>query len=153
MKRLTPELIHFFQNQGFVIVSTIGKNGLPHNSCKGIARVEVNGRIYLIDLYKAVTYRNLKRNPKISITAVDEHKFRGYCLKGTANIVCAKNLDEEVKKIWEEKIAARAANRLVRNIREEKGHPDHPEARLPKPEYMFVANIEEVVDLTPGDLR
>lgn len=153
MKKLTEDIINFFQNQGFVIVSTIGKNSLPHNSCKGIAKISSSGRVYLIDLYKAATYRNLLRNPRMSITAVDEHKFSGYCLKGKAHIVPAETLSVKIRKIWEDKIASRVTKRVLRNIRGEKSHPKHPEALLPKPEYMIAADIEEVVDLTPIDLK
>jgi hypothetical protein len=153
MKRLSEEIVNFFQNQSFVIVSTIGKNGLPHNSCKGIAQINSSSRLYLIDLYKAATYRNLIRNPSMSIVAVDEHKFRGYCLKGKGYIVPAQALNSGIRRIWEDKIAARVTKRVIRNIREEKRHSTHPEALLPKPEYMIVADIEEIVDLTPGDLK
>ena len=153
MKRLSEEITQFFQSQGFVIVSTIDRNGTPHNSCKGIAKISNSGRVYVIDLYKAITYKNLRRNPRISIAAVDEHRFRGYCLKGKAYIVPVEALHSKVKKIWEEKIASRLTNRVIKNIREEKGHYAHPEALLPKPEYMIVADIDEVINLTPADLR
>jgi len=41
----------------------------------------------------------------------------------------------------------------LRNIREEKGHPRHPEVFLPKPVYMIAIEVQEIVDLTPHHLR
>jgi len=153
MKKLSDEIIHFFQNQGCVVVSTIDKRGFVHNSCKGIVKINSRGSIYLLDLYKAKTYENLKKNPHISITAVDEHKFMGYCLKGKAKILPEAKLHSQVIKAWEDRITDRLTRRLLKNIREEKGHLRHPEVLLPKPEYMIAMEVEEIVDLTPHHLK
>lgn len=153
MKKLSDEIIHFFQNQGWVVVSTIDKSGLVHNSCKGIVKINHNGSIYLLDLYKARTYENLKRNPQISITAADEHKFMGYCLKGRGKILPEAKLHSRIIKAWEDRIISRLTRRLLKNIREEKGHPRHPEVFLPKPEYMIAMEVEEIIDLTPQHLK
>jgi uncharacterized pyridoxamine 5'-phosphate oxidase family protein len=153
MKRLSDEIVHFFQNQGCVVVSTIDNKGFPHNACKGIIKINARGRIYILDLYKAKTFENLMRNSNISITAIDEHKFVGFCLKGKARIVRQERLHSQLIKAWEDRITSRLTRRVLRNIREEKGHPKHPEVLLPKPEYMIVVNVEEIVDLTPHHLK
>jgi general stress protein 26 len=153
MKRLSQEIVNFFQNQGCVIVSTIDKNGFPHSACKGIAQIDSVGCIYLFDLYKAKTFQNLKHNSHISITAFDEHKFAGYCLKGNIQSVPTEELPSGVLKAWEERITGRITQRLLKNIHEELGHPRHPEALLPKPQYLIVMNVEEIVDLTPRNLK
>ncbi|MFA4842614.1 MAG: hypothetical protein WC658_02110 [Candidatus Omnitrophota bacterium] len=44
-------------------------------------------QVYLFDLYHGQTYNNLKKNSGASITAVDEHRFKGYCLKGRAKLM------------------------------------------------------------------
>jgi uncharacterized pyridoxamine 5'-phosphate oxidase family protein len=153
MERLTNEIIQFLQNQSFVIVSTIDKKGMPHNSCKGIIKINPKGLIYLLDVYKGKTYNNLKRNSKISLTAVDEHKFKGYCLKGKAKIILRKRLRSEILRAWQDRITSRLTQRLIRNIRGEKGHFRHPEILLPKPEYMILMEVKEIVDLTPSHIR
>ena len=151
MKALSDDIIRFFRKQHFVVVSTIDKaNRAPHNSCKGIVNISRDGTIYLLDLYKRKTYANLKENPHISITAVDEHRFKGWCLKGKARIAGGRKLKPAVIKAWEERIAGRIAHRLLKNIREEKGHKRHPESQLPRPEYMIVIKVEEIVNLIPG---
>jgi uncharacterized pyridoxamine 5'-phosphate oxidase family protein len=153
MPKLSPEIIQFFQAQGFVIVSTIDSQGRPHSSCKGIIRISKSGRVYLLDVYTKNTYDNLKNNPNISITAVDEHKFIGYCLKGKARIISDKEIGPQIKKAWDEKIASRVTQRLLKNLKEEKGHPRHPEILLPKPAYLIIMDVEEMVDLTPQHLK
>jgi uncharacterized pyridoxamine 5'-phosphate oxidase family protein len=153
MKMLNEEIIRFFLKQPYTIITTIDRNGCPHNSCKGIVDIDKNGKIYLLDLYREKTYKNLTENPHITITAVDEHKFIGYCLKGTAKIIKKERLRPHTLKAWEDRVTKRISSRLLKNIRGEKGHAAHPEALLPEPEYLIAVDVKEVVDLTPHHIR
>lgn len=153
MHKLWGEITRFLEEQGCVAVSSIDNKGFPHSSCKGIVKIERDGRIYLLDLYKAVTYDNIMVNPQVSITAFDEHKFKGFCLKGRAWILSKEKLDEEILKSWDDRMTSRLTKRLLKNIREGKGHLRHPEVLLPRPEYMIAVDVHEVVDLTPPLLR
>ena len=152
MKRLNEGIVNFFRNQSFVIVSTIDSNGNPHNSCKGVLKINKTGKIYLLDLYLGRTYANLIRNPHIGITAVDGHLFKGYCLKGKAKIIPQDKISPKMLRAWEERVTGRITQRVLKNVRGERGHPKHPEALFPKPQYMIVVEVEEIVDLTPHHL-
>ncbi|MFA5388201.1 MAG: pyridoxamine 5'-phosphate oxidase family protein [Candidatus Omnitrophota bacterium] len=153
MINLPEGVIKFFNSQRFSIVSTIDKDGSPHNACKGMVDIEKDGRVYLLDLYRGKTFENLARNSSISVTAVDEHKFAGYCLKGKARMLDKEKIESRIIKLWEKKITGRISHRLLKNIKEEKGHVSHPEALLPKPEYMILVDVEEVIDLMPNHIR
>ncbi|MFH1655018.1 MAG: pyridoxamine 5'-phosphate oxidase family protein [Candidatus Omnitrophota bacterium] len=153
MKKISKEIIQFFQDQGFVVVSTIDKNGSVHNSCKGIVSIGKSGEVYLLDLYRGKTFENLKRNSHMSITAVDEHSFQGYCLKGKAKKVQVDNFKAGILKAWEDRLTGRITQRVIKNIHGEKGHPRQPEALLPRPEYLIVVEVNSIVDLTPGQLK
>ena len=153
MKRLSNEVVNFFLAQGCVVVSTIDRKGFVHSACKGIVKISASGRVYLLDLYKGSTHDNLRRNPHVSISAFNEHKFSGYCLKGKAVILPEERLRYSLMKAWEARITSRITQRLLKNIREEKGHPRHPEALMPKPEYLIVMQVDEVIDLTPHHLK
>lgn len=151
--KLGEEIIFFFQNQGFATVTSVDAKGFPHASCKGIVKIEPDGKVYILDLYLAKTRENLKQNPRVAVTAIDEHKFKGYSLKGEAKIVPADKLGSDILEAWEARVTGRATQRLLKNIKEGKGHPRHPEAMLPKPKYMLEVKVEEVVDLTPQHLK
>jgi len=153
MTKIPEEVVHFFQNQGFVIISTVDKNNFPHNSCKGIVEIKQTGVIYLLDLYHGNTYRNLKNNPRLAVTAVEEHKFRGYSLTGTARILAEGILSNRLAKAWEDRINSRLTQRLIRNISGEKGYPRHPEVLLPEPEYLIEMQVENVLDLAPAHIK
>jgi len=153
MINISREIKNFFENQGCVVITTIDSKGFPHASCKGMIKIEESGRAYFLDAYHGQTFRNLKNNSSASATAFDEHKFKGFCLKGRARLIHEEELTENIVKSWEDRITGRLTQRLIKNIREEKGHKGHPEASLPKPKYMIVLEVEEAVDLTPAHLK
>jgi predicted pyridoxine 5'-phosphate oxidase superfamily flavin-nucleotide-binding protein len=151
--KLSEDIIRFFQAQNFVLVSTIDPSGTPHNSCKDVVKIDQSGEIYLLDVYKGNTYGNLARNQRISVTAVEESSFTGYCLKGKARIVPRQEFNPDIIAVWEQRITGRIAQRLIRNVQEKKVNPGHPEARLPMPEYLIFMEVEDIVDLTPKQLK
>lgn len=153
MKKISAEIINFLQTQGFVVISSIDENGFPHSSCKAMIKIDAAGKIFLMDVYHGLTCENIKRNPQISISAVDEHKFMGYCLKGHGQILPDDNLSQEIIKIWEDNITSRLAKRLLRNLSEDTGRGHHPEASLPHPKHIIAVEVEEIVDLAPFQLR
>jgi len=153
MKQIPVEIINFLRSQSFAIVCSIDKDGFPHNSCKDIVKIESGGQVFLLDAYHGLTAENIKRNPQISISAIDEHKFMGYCLKGKARILLDNHISQEIIKSWEDNITSRLAKRLLKNLAEGKGRRHHPEASLPKPKYLISFEVEKIVDLTPHHLR
>lgn len=153
MKQIPDEIIYFLKNQGFVIISTVDRRGAIHNSCKGVVDIQKGVRIFLLDLYLGETFKNLKNNSNASITAVDEHKFQGYCLKGQAKIISKDKLGEDALRLWDERVTSRLTQRVIRNIKEEKEHTRHPEALMPEPQYMIEFTAKEIVDLTPHSLK
>ncbi|MDD5692661.1 MAG: pyridoxamine 5'-phosphate oxidase family protein [Candidatus Omnitrophica bacterium] len=154
MKDIPAQVADFLQLQGFVIISSIDEEGFPHNSCKGIVKIDKQaGEIYLMDVYHGLTCRNIKRQPKISISAVDEHKFMGYCLKGKARVMPDDNISHDIIKSWEDNITSRLAKRLLKNLAEEKSRSHHPEASLPAPKHLILVTVEEIVDLAPNHPR
>jgi len=152
MKQVPKEIINFLYNQGFVIIASVDKDGFPHTSCKAIVKTDADWTIYLIDVYHGETRENIKRNPLISISAVDEYKFTGYCLKGKAKIMPNDGLSQEIIKKWEDNITSRLAKRLLVNLSKDKSHKHHPEASLPSPKHLIAVEVEQIVDLSPRHL-
>lgn len=150
---LNDEIAYFFQQQSFTIVSTLDSQGRIHSACKGVVSIEPSGRVYLLDLYHGKTYANLKNNPCMSLTGVDERRFSGYCLKGSARIARADELSTEVIAAWEKKLNSRITQRVIDSIHGRKAHKRHPEVLMPKPKYLIVMDVDEAIDLTPTHLK
>jgi general stress protein 26 len=153
MKQIDQEVVDFLRTQSFVIVSSIDQDGFPHNSCKAIGKIDLKGEIYLIDVYRGATSENIERNPLISISAVDEHKFIGYCLKGKARKMQNNPISQEIIKSWEDNITSRLAKRLLKNLAQDHGQKHHPEAALPEPKHLIVMEVERIVNLAPRHLK
>lgn len=151
--KLSSEIIHLLKSEGFVIVSTIDAKETIHCSAKGIVGIEEEGKIYIIDLYRSNTFNNLKRNPTISITAVDEAQFSGYTLKGKAKIIEREKIEDHIIKSWEERIIQRVSKRVISDIQKERKTPYHPEVLFPAPEYLIEIEVEDIIDLTPTHLK
>lgn len=153
MKEIPDNVIQLLKERGYVIVSTLDNNGSIHCSAKGVVEVKKKGEVYLIDLYKQITYNNLKRNSTVSITAIDEHQFIGFTLKGKANIVKRDKIKNESIKQWEQKIVERISKRVIKNVKRDRGSTKHPESRFPQPEYLIEMNVAQIIDLTPSHLK
>lgn len=153
MKKLSQEIIHLFHKQSFVIVSTLDQQGKIHCAAKGIAGIEEKGEVLLIDLYRKQTFNNLRRDPTISITAIDEEAFSGYTLKGRAKIVDRKKIKSHIITSWEDKVIKRVSNRVRADIKKERKSLHHPEAIFPHPQYLIEIEVENIVDLTPVHLK
>ncbi len=153
MREIPENIVNFFKEQGFVLVSTLDMENTIHSSAKGIVGISGKGRVCIVDIYMGKTRANLNNNPVITITAVDEHKFIGYALKGKAVIVNKEDIKAHVSKNWEKKVMDRILKRVVTNVKKQKSSLIHPEARFPNPEYLIELTVDEIVDLTPEELR
>ena len=151
--KIPDNVAMFLGHQGFGIVSTLDEHGSINCAAKGIAGIDSLGRLLVVDLYRTTTFNNLIRNNTISFTSVDEHKFCGYTLKGKADIIEKKKIQARFIKNWQAYLLKRVSKRLIVNIKGEKKSYHHPEAILPKPEYLIAINISEIVNLTPHHLR
>lgn len=146
MNEITESVARFLEAQGFVIVSTLDADSFPHSSCKGMLKVEGN-RVFLIDCYRGETRKNLLADARMSVTAVDEGNYRGYCLKGRGRVVEGADISAPCLERWRDRKTGRTTSRVIRNIRAQQTTGRHPEAAFPEPKHLIVLEVEEVVDL------
>jgi len=148
--RINKDIISFFEKQDTVIVSTLDSDGRIHCSVKGIISVESDENIFLVDLYLYRTFRNLKKNPTISITATDEHLFKGYTLQGEAEIIHRDKIHKSIFEDWEQRVILRISKRVSRNVARGVKADAHHEAHLPvHPQYLIKVNVKNIIDLKP----
>ena len=154
MTAIPHNVKQFLEKEHYVIVASLNKNKNIHTSAKGVLEVDPKGKIYILDLYKAWTYRNVKRNSSVTLTLVDDHKFKGYSIEGRAKIIKEDILSKKTMKVWHDKLAKRIARRIVRHIKEETGeHKAIPEAKFPLPKYLIEVSVDRIVDLAPQKLK
>ena len=150
MCALPDGVMQYLEKQGFVIVSTIDAQGHIHCSAKGIVGLEQHGTVYVMDVYMQKTFQNLQRDPRISITAVDEHTFTGFTLQGNAHIVPREQIKDHLMQKWEKRIIDRMTKRVIKSVQAESQSKGHFEARLPHvPQYLIEIDVEQIINLSP----
>ena len=77
-------------------VATASADGIPNSTPKGSARVIDDQHLVFADLFSLKTRANLKVNPKVAVTVVDEKSHKGYQLKGIAELVTSGPLYDQV---------------------------------------------------------
>jgi hypothetical protein len=145
---ITPEVKHFLENQGIIHVATSGRDGMPNVSPKGPLKVEGKNTVYFLDLYSKKTRNNLMENNKIAVEVVDIINYRGYQLRGTAELIHGGTDFEKHKGMWFEQKNRLLVDRIIRSI--QRGIPhDVSEKNLPHPQYLVKVTVDEIFDLVP----
>jgi len=151
---ISHDVVRFFEQQGFVMVSTLDAKGAIHCSAKGLVSIDEEGWALVADLYKCNTHKNLSQNSVISVTAINEQKFVGYSLQGKAVIVSREEIDEEMVTQWEDKITQRISQRVIHGVQAGSKSESHFESYLPlHPKYLIRINVEDIIDLAPPAKR
>ena len=63
---------------------------------KGRVRVIDDEHLVFADLFSRKTRENLLKNPKVAVTVIDEKSYRGYQIKGAAELLTAGELFEQM---------------------------------------------------------
>ena len=101
MTKIPQEIQEFIKGKmGWV--ATASADGIPNATPKGSVRVIDDQHLVFADLFSVKTRANLKENPKVAVTVVDEKSYKGYQLKGSAELLTAgpvfDQVAEELKK-------------------------------------------------------
>ncbi len=84
--RILQDLVPFLSPGKFINVATCSLERMPNVAPKLVVKTEKNV-IYFIDYVIGRTFINLKVNPRISISFIDQRTLTGYQLNGTVDII------------------------------------------------------------------
>jgi len=140
---LAGKINKLLSSREFVSVASCDFSGRPNVAPKFFLKME-NKHIYIIDYVIGTTYKNVKMNPKVSISLMDVDNLTGYQMNGNVEII-----DEgaELKKLlveFQEKEVGLSTMRIIQAIDTGKTH-QHFEITLPEQAIVFKVKIEEVV--------
>ena len=130
MAMLTERMKEIFQKQAnrTYPFGTADKNGVPNLVPVNAAKILDDDTMLVSDQFFGKTLKNLKENPKVSITFWE--KMEGYQVKGEAQIVTEGKLFEETSE-W------------IRKLGEKIGVPL-------KSKGAIVIKIKEIYSVSPG---
>jgi predicted pyridoxine 5'-phosphate oxidase superfamily flavin-nucleotide-binding protein len=74
------------ESREFISVASCNLEGRPNAAPKFLLKVEAN-YIYLVDYIIGNTFRNLKANPRVSLSFLDDNSLVGYQINGKVEII------------------------------------------------------------------
>lgn len=102
MVKLTEE-IKTLLGKGQAFIATASKDGTPNAGPKGSVHLLDDETVVYAESTGRKTLANLKENPKVAVTVVDRSTFRGYQIKGTAELFASGDLFDRVARRQEER--------------------------------------------------
>ena len=101
MARIPKEVQEFVSGK-MAWVATAAPDGMPNTTPKGSVKIVDDEHVVFADLFSRKTRENLKANPKIAVTVIDQATHKGYQIKGSAEMLESgplfQKMTEELKK-------------------------------------------------------
>ncbi|MFA6320426.1 MAG: pyridoxamine 5'-phosphate oxidase family protein [Candidatus Omnitrophota bacterium] len=149
---LPKELSDLLDKREFISVATCDFNGRPNAAPKFVLKVE-NNHVYLVDYTIGKTWKNLKVNPKISMSLTDTRTLKGYQLNGTVKIISRGKLYDKMRQEMTDREVRLTTQHIIDEVR---GNPTHEtfEILISEKFVIFDVKLEEVVEMDiHGELK
>ena len=146
---ITKKFIDHGRRLKTIFVATCSSAGEPNCAPKMLINVARSGAVYYLDYAFAKSYANLKVNPRISLSFMDDVEFLGYRLSGAAAILRPGREFDRAKGEWESRVIRYEAERLINRL---KGKYSTRESELLLPEnFVIVKFIADEAALVKPD--
>lgn len=139
------DLKKLLEGKEFLSVATCGPDGMPNAAPKFLLKVEGH-TIWLVDYTIGKTWRNLLRNPRVSLSFMDAKMLLGYQLNGTVKIIekgriydrmCNEMIDKEIRL---------TAQHIIEAVRGNAKH-ERFEVGITEKFIIFKVSIHEIVQI------
>jgi len=145
MPKINEKLEAILEKREFVSIATVGRDGQPNSVPKFLFRGKGNF-IYLLDYVIGKTVRNLRENPKASVSFMDLDTLEAYRLNGTAKIIEKGPVFDAVLKGWNEKLVQLSTDRVIEAVRTGKKRT-HYEMEMTGRLAVIKVHIESVIKI------
>jgi len=144
---LIKEALDFLKSKTFINIATCGKQLRPNVAPKFLLKIEANS-IYLIDYVKNTTLKNVKINPKVSISSINLETLKGYQINGRAEIIKKDKeaIHKDLLKEYDQKQINLSTKRLIEALHGKKKSAGY-EAEFPKRVAIIKVKVDEAVGI------
>jgi len=147
---MNDKIAKLLRSREFVSVATCNLEGRPNAAPKFLLKVEENF-VYLVDYFIGTTFRNLRINPKVSISFMDTDSLVGYQLNGAVTIVeMGPEFEFLVKDLLQREVDL-STRRIIEGVSKEKRHAGF-ELSMPDKFVIFKVKIEEIVEMVSSGI-
>lgn len=147
---ISKNIITLIESREFISVATCDLESRPNAAPKFLLKVESN-YIYLVDYIIGNTFRNLKINPRISLSFFDQNTLIGYQINGKVQIVnsgpeYSSALDDLARKEID-----LSTTRIIDGVIKGKAHKTY-EIAASKQFVILKVKVEEIVQIHPSGM-
>ncbi|MDD5568100.1 MAG: pyridoxamine 5'-phosphate oxidase family protein [Candidatus Omnitrophica bacterium] len=149
---MNKKVLELLKAREFVSVATCDLQGRPNAAPKFILKLE-NNYIYLVDYIIGRTFQNIKANPRISISFIDNNALMGYQLNGSVEIIGSGQEYDSLVRDLSRKEVELSTRRIIEGVAKGKSHEGF-ELGISEKFVMLKVKIEEVVEIaSSGSLK
>ena len=143
---MIPEQVSkLLKSKEFVYLATSDLAAQPTVAPKFLVKVEGN-LIYLIDYVAGRTWENIKVNPKVAVSFMNNDNLTGYLLRGSTAFVTSGPEFDQIVATLQEKQFEFTVERVVKGVQRGKKHTDF-EFAFPENGVIFKIKVEEVIEI------
>ena len=149
---LKKELTELLEKREFVSVATCDLDCRPNAAPKFLLKVEGDS-IYLVDYTLGATWRNLRVNPRASISFIDPSTLKGYQLNGPVRIIEKGPEFNKMRKEMLEKEIRLTTKHIIEDVRGEGKHESF-EVVITERFVVLRLMVDEIVEIgLKGELK
>jgi hypothetical protein len=149
---LPKKLAELLENREFISVATCDFKGRPNAAPKFLLKFK-NNFIYLVDYTIGLTWKNLKVNPKASLSLMDPDTLIGYQINGSVEIIEKGPEHDSLFIEFKTREIDFSTTRIIEGVSSGKGHKDF-EVSLPELFVVFKVKLEDFAEIGPrGELK
>ena len=136
------------ESREFISVATCDLESRPNAAPKFLLKVE-SSHIYLVDYIIGKTFRNLKVNPRVSLSFFDNNTLVGYQLNGKVQIIDRGPEYLSALNDLARKEIDLSATRIIDGVIKGHAHKAY-EISASKQFVILKVKVEEIVQMQPG---
>ena len=143
-----PErIVWLLENAEFLCIATLDKRSMPNAANKFLIKCE-GCNLYFGDFSKGKTWKNLRRNPKLSIAIMDFENLIDYQINGQGYIVEVGADYKVLLKEYSNRDARFSTKRLIEGLRRRREVVSY-QLPLTNKIVIWKVEIEEIIELGP----
>ena len=142
---LIKEVTKSLKTEKFLNIATTNLDNRPNVAPKFLLKIE-NDLIYLVDYVKNTTLKNIKINPKVSMSFVNPNNLKDYQINGVAEVVDKGAAYIELLKEYSKKQVEFSTQRLISSLHDKKARKSF-EVEFPSDVAILKVKINEAVGI------
>lgn len=144
MVRIPFDIKQFIEEQGIIVVGSVGTSHIPNVSPRIFFKVE-DEVIYWLDFFKHKSYKNFQTNPWVTLAVFNKESLKGYQFRGTVSFITDDPMKSKIRDTIVENTLKRNFSDKVQNLAEKDAQLVQFDIKV-----CYSLNPEEYTDVSIG---